>query len=201
MIGKDSSVAYTAENLRYGEPGTVGLPEFFAMSGDKVNDLEKMDTGVMLMNLLTLRKTYSDFLRVLFDPTTWKYTSADPCGYKDYYKNKGQIAATLLPSTMNWKIWESSKNLDSFAVIVHYHGPKCETDIQPFLSEGSVRVDSFRPFLEPCSEKKFHTNARNIARNTNGSCSEPTNKLSEIPICSRKKVFRDGAKNRRQNMR
>eukprot|EP00435_Cladocopium_sp_Y103_P007747 s1186_g2.t1 len=160
MLRNSTPLLFTERNITYAKPGTVGLPQFFAMSAELVqsSDREKMDTGVMLMNLVNLRKTHQDFVHFLFDDNnkTWRYSTSDPVRYKAYYRRKGKIVATLLPDTMNWKVfwdWDPSKKSDSDhsdPTIVHFHGPKCETGIQPFLSEGIVHHESFRSLLEQC---------------------------------------------------
>lgn len=155
MLG--NSTPLIEENISYAKPGTIGLPRFFAMSTDFVqrSDREQMDTGVMLMNLVNLRKTHQEFVHFLFDENkTWKYSTSDPIGYKAYYRGNGQFELSL-PYTMNWKVfWDGSKKSDLEQsldpVIVHFDGPKCETGIQPFLSEGIVQDESFRPLLEQC---------------------------------------------------
>lgn len=156
MLG--NSTLFTEENITYAKPGAIGLPRFFAMSTEFVqsSDREKMDTGVMLMNLVNLRKTHQEFVNFLFDENrTWKYSTSDPTGYKAYYRRNGKLEATFLPYRMNWKVfWDGSKKSDVEQsldpIIVHFHGPKCETGIQPFLSEGIVQDESFRPLLEQC---------------------------------------------------
>ena len=157
MLRNRTPLLFTERNITYAKPGTVGLPQFFAMSAELVrsSDREKMDTGVMLMNLVNLRKTHQEFIDFLFDHNkTWRYSASDPVRYKAYYRHKGKIVATLLPDTMNWKVfWDSDSSSDSDhsePTIVHFHGPKCETGIQPFLSEGLVQHESFRPLLEQC---------------------------------------------------
>lgn len=158
MLRNSTPLLFTERNITYARPGTLGLPQFFAMSAELVkgSDREKMDTGVMLMNLVNLRKTHQEFISFLFDNKTWKYSTSDPVRYKAYYRHKGKIAATFLPYTMNWKVFwdrdpsQSDSDHSSEPTIVHFHGPKCETGIQPFLSEGIVQHESFRPLLEKC---------------------------------------------------
>lgn len=151
---REATEATEAGETIYGKPGYLGLPEFFAMSTEfqQSSNRDKMDTGVMLMNLRNLQGTYQNFTDFLFDPNrAWDFNTADPCGYKSYYRNKGKLVATFLPHTMNWKFYWEQRDGDGDPVIMHFHGPKCDTDIVPFVFEGVIRFDQFRNMLEHCN--------------------------------------------------
>eukprot|EP00438_Fugacium_kawagutii_P027836 Skav201809 [mRNA] locus=scaffold1071:189146:190642:+ [translate_table: standard] len=147
------------EEITFAKPGTIGLPRFFAMSTEftQSSDMEQMDTGVIIMNLKTLRTTYEQFIDFLFDQNQpWSYSTSDPCKYNKFYRSSNKSVANFLPHNMNWKVFwaqgESSYFSDSHPVIVHFHGPKCKSAIEPFLEEGPVQVQyqKFEPLLERC---------------------------------------------------
>ncbi|CAJ1393570.1 unnamed protein product [Effrenium voratum] len=139
--------------LVYARPGSTGVPQYFAASSEleKSFNPDKVDTGVMLMNLRTLRESYGEYVKFLFErPQVWPFSKADPCAYTAFYKDKGKPLSSFLPFALNWKPWwEKSAEV----VISHFHGPKCESDIMPYVLEGKVMFEPFRGFLERCSQQ------------------------------------------------
>ena len=146
-------------DFKYAKPGTIGLPEYFAMGTEFVQSAnrEKMETGVMLMNIVMLRQSHAEYMDFLFNrKQTWKYSTADPTMYKAFYRRHKKVMATFIPHALSWKVfWKPSgeevsatRNFDP--VIIHFHGPKCD-DIVPFLTEGTVQYEGHRALLDACA--------------------------------------------------
>ncbi len=100
------------------QPSFLGLkPAFFASAPETTADsYEDLNTGVMLMNVKTLRDSLDDFLHYVVTkfPT---FVAYDQCAYKQYYAGRYD----LLRPEANWKpYWGWSEA----AEIVHFHGPK-----------------------------------------------------------------------------
>mmetsp|Transcript_74879 Transcript_74879/g.178754 ORF Transcript_74879/g.178754 Transcript_74879/m.178754 type:complete len:761 (+) Transcript_74879:59-2341(+) len=136
---------------QYAKPGHFGVPQFYAVSGEKnQNSAKDADTGVMLMNLPALRNTYKAFENFLFSDDHLLRGQADPAGYlKFYVDSNGQSMSAILPFNLNWKpFWKPNRN----AQIVQFYGPKCDTDILPFLQDGTVHFEPYRKMLTRCAE-------------------------------------------------
>lgn len=92
-------------------------PAFFCSAPETTQgDYKDLNTGVMLMNLHSLRESLDDFLHYIVTrfPTFIAY---DQCAYKQYYANRYDP----LSSEANWKpYWGWSDK----AEIIHFHGPK-----------------------------------------------------------------------------
>eukprot|EP00913_Durusdinium_trenchii_P003263 g3019.t1 len=148
------ALAHSTEYGTFTHP-SGGIPEFFSMATELIQsyNVEKTDTGVMLMNLRNLQKTYVNFTQFLFNrKKAWDYVPSDPCNYKAFYRsNKGKLLSGSLPFAMSWKPWWE---VSSDVLITHFHGPKCDSDILPYVYEGMVRFEPFRSFLEKCSKEK-----------------------------------------------
>ena len=146
-------------DFKYARPGTIGLPEYFATSTEFVqsSNREKMETGVMLMNMVMLRQSHAEYVDFLFNrKQSWKYSTADPTMYKAFYRKHKKVMATFIPPALSWKVFwkpsgeEVSATRSFDPVIIHFHGPKCD-DIVPFLTEGSVQYEGHRALMDACA--------------------------------------------------
>lgn len=92
-------------------------PKYFACAPEfDPNDWSNINTGVMIMNIKNLHKTYDEFLSFVRTNIN-KNWAWDQTGYNLFYKGK----ITKLPIEYNWKpYWGDSPSKK----IVHFHGPK-----------------------------------------------------------------------------
>eukprot|EP00968_Pinguiococcus_pyrenoidosus_P007416 scaffold492_cov257-Pinguiococcus_pyrenoidosus.AAC.47 len=136
-------------------PGQVGLPLFFSASSEMERRMDPayLNAGVMLLNMRNLRSTYADFLGFIFKDgdLDWDAGPGDQGAYKTFYaEGNGNPAASFLPFELNWKAyWERNER----ALIVHFHGPKCETDIIPYRALGKVVYRVFEMILGWCKTR------------------------------------------------
>ena len=136
----------------FAQAGHVGVPRYFSATGGMTRSTEpgEADTGVSLLNLQSLRDSYDEYLKFLFKhDNLLHFGPADPCGYLEFYIGQNHVVS-LLPFPLNWKpFWEPNRR----AQIVHFLGPKCNTDILPFLRHGTVRFEPFRSLLDKCASE------------------------------------------------
>lgn len=146
----------------YGRGDQSGLPQYFAASSEMEmsTDPEKMNAGVMILNMRNLRASYREFLSFILrrgeekGEFNWSSGPGDQGAYKEFYKvadgDRQVVHASFLPLTMNWKsYWPPSRS----ASIIHFHGPKCVRDILPFLRDRQVSVVEFYPLLTLCRSR------------------------------------------------
>lgn len=115
----DEFVLYTDCDVMFQRdpPLLMFRPEYFAcaLQRDR-SDPEDMNSGVMVMNLPTLRKDLPAFTESI----KRNFVSSgmlDQEAYREYYKGKYDV----MPPAYNWKpYWGVSAE----AHIVHFHGPK-----------------------------------------------------------------------------
>lgn len=97
---------------------------YFAVAGEFTpDDYEKMNTGVMLMNLTRLRDSagkFQDFIANNLE--TFKDEGWDQAAFRQFYRRPDgtRLWDTLRPE-LNWKpYWGNNPE----AAIIHFHGPK-----------------------------------------------------------------------------
>lgn len=104
-----------------------------------------------MRNMRNLRDVYMPFLEFILSSAyiTWELGPGDQGAFRTFFKADADntFLAGFLPFTLNWK---SYWPINSDALIVHFHGPKCESDILPFLEDRSVKFDLFRGILDKC---------------------------------------------------
>jgi hypothetical protein len=95
---------------------------FAVAAEDDPNVPERMNTGVMLIDVASLHKHSAQIRRYIADHLPeLVHISWDQHAYKTYFK---QLGWGVLPAELNWK---PSWGINPNARIVHFHGPK------PFL--------------------------------------------------------------------
>lgn len=140
--------------LKFAPPGQEGVPELFSMSAEieQVNEPAEYNAGVMLLNMEGMRRVYRGFLDFILssDDITWELGPGDQGAFKTFFRKENKPLASFLPTIFNWKAyWPPNPE----AVLVHFHGPKCETDIVPYLETGVATFKLFRGLLKRCVEK------------------------------------------------
>eukprot|EP00438_Fugacium_kawagutii_P008097 Skav222118 [mRNA] locus=scaffold1181:490907:492310:- [translate_table: standard] len=138
---------------QFGRPNEDGLPTYFSMSAEVGMVKKPMNAGVMLLNMLSLRDTYDSFLAFIVDSgdITWEIGPGDQGALMTFYRQtNGTPSYSFLPLEFNWKAYWP-KNPE--AALVHFHGPKCESDILPYFKKGEVRNPLFQHLLRICGKK------------------------------------------------
>ena len=110
-------------------------PKYFACSAqtNKLN-FTAFNTGVMLMNVKTLRESHTEFIKFITE-NLCNLPTFDQSAYQKFYKHKN----TKLPVRFNHKpYWGVDKN----AVILHFHGCKPTT----FASDVALKNLSYAPY-------------------------------------------------------
>ena len=141
-------------------PGKQGLPEFFSMSAGTKQVRRTQDSGVMLLNLLSLRSAYPAFARFILSNVSQSMLadSADQTGetggasdaYQIFFQSNGKSLAAFLPLEFSWKpYWPK----DPTVSVVHFLGPKCESDILPYINHRRVQVPLFKSLLQLCDQE------------------------------------------------
>ena len=142
--------------FNFSPAGKRGLPRYFSGSGETTHTKDPlfMNAGVMLMNMRSLRETYEKFLEFIFadDDLNWITGPGDQGAYKYFYSdnipnelNPAKPHSNFLPYALNWKAyWKYNRE----AAIIHFHGPKCDTDYEPFIDRGYVAVKVFEHLLK-----------------------------------------------------
>ena len=145
---------FTKGRWDYAPPGQPGLPLFLSASSEmsKSTRPEFLNAGVMLLNMRNLRDTYDAFKKFILssDDLHWPEGPGDQGAYKVFYRtDDGTPHANFLPWTLNWKTyWEPNPE----AKLIHFHGPKCKRDIEPFQRTGEVHMDVFKGILVACQK-------------------------------------------------
>ncbi|CAJ1414275.1 unnamed protein product [Effrenium voratum] len=137
------------EQQQFAKPGKPGLPRYFAMSAESEMKREAVNAGVMLWNLQSMRESYPSFLDFIVksDDITWPIGPGDQGALRTFYKR--DRAPSYLPYEFNWKAyWPPNPE----AILVHFHGPKCEHDILPYLKDGHINVSLFKFLLIRCGQ-------------------------------------------------
>jgi lipopolysaccharide biosynthesis glycosyltransferase len=94
-------------------------PTYFAVTSEiNIEDNLNMNSGVMVMNIENLQRTYQKFRRFIIKYLNhFAYLDYDQTAYRCYYHIEWQT----LPPEYNWKpYWEMNQD----AKILHFHGPK-----------------------------------------------------------------------------
>jgi len=117
----DPFVLYTDCDVLFIKPLDLSniLPTYFAVAAEvDIEDNLNMNTGVMVMNIENLQRTYQGFQRFVTKYLNhFAYLDYDQTAYRCYYHMEWQT----LPPQYNWKpYWGENPE----AVIVHFHGPK-----------------------------------------------------------------------------
>lgn len=135
------------------KPGTEGFPQFFSMSAETERIKEAVNAGVMLMNMVTMRDAYDSFLQFILSSgdITWEIGPGDQGALRTFFRDKdGRPLAAFLPFEFNWKAYWPK---NSEAAVVHFHGPKCEADILPYLNHGLINFPLFEFLLKHCKKE------------------------------------------------
>lgn len=120
----DRYILYTDVDIMF--IGAVELdqskPDLFASSTDwNINDWTRFSTGIMVMNIHTLRQQYPKFLKwIQKNNYNFKYTGMGPCdqgAWNTFYKGKNN----KLNQVYDWKPWWGRNDNAS---IIHFSGPK-----------------------------------------------------------------------------
>ena len=140
-------------------PGKQGLPEFFSMSSGTKRVRRTRDSGVMLLNMLSLRSAYPAFVRFILSSVSQSMLadSADQTGfggasdaYQSFFQSNGRSLAAFLPFEFSWKpYWPKNPEVS----VVHFLGPACERDILPYLSDRRVQFPLFKSLLQRCDQE------------------------------------------------
>eukprot|EP00438_Fugacium_kawagutii_P002253 Skav227469 [mRNA] locus=scaffold2491:369513:371036:+ [translate_table: standard] len=135
------------EQQSFAKPGQEGIPKFFAMSAETQMEKVAANAGVMLWNVPSMREAYPKFLEFITNSSdiTWPVGPGDQGALRTFFR--GERGPSYLPYIFNWKAYWPS---NPAAVLIHFHGPKCETDILPFLRTGEVRLPLFEGLLKMC---------------------------------------------------
>lgn len=133
----------------FAKPGQEGLPMFFAMSAESEMEKVAANAGVMLWNIQSMRETYPSFLDFIVKSgdITWPVGPGDQGALRTFYSDAH--GPSFLPYTFNWKAYWPR---NPAAVLVHFHGPKCEADMLPYLKDGHVRYPLFEFLLKRCHQ-------------------------------------------------
>lgn len=92
-------------------------PMYFACCSEiNSSNFEEFNSGVMLLNVANMLKTYDIFIDTI-DNNHYDYASYDQGALQSFYKNKVDKLSLLLNHKPYW-----GKNDN--ALILHYHGPK-----------------------------------------------------------------------------
>ncbi len=124
----DQYVLYTDVDVMFLSEVTDVLsnmfPQYFATAPESsLNNYNSMNSGVMLMNLETLRKTDAKFRDFMSEKIEKLVDMAwDQGAYKRFYKSRFfGFKWDKLPPEFNWKpYWHENP----VAKIIHFHGPK-----------------------------------------------------------------------------
>uniref|UniRef100_A0A7S1XX08 Nucleotide-diphospho-sugar transferase domain-containing protein n=1 Tax=Phaeomonas parva TaxID=124430 RepID=A0A7S1XX08_9STRA len=148
-----------------GRAGEGGLPRYFSASSEmqKSRLPGMLNAGVMLLNMRALRESYDAFRHFIFSSSSldWPAGPGDQGAYKTFYSEtsvtwswrKGRLTtctpiASFLPFELNWKTYWPRND---FARIIHFHGPKCQSDIIPYKTRAEVTMPVFKGILEDCA--------------------------------------------------
>lgn len=114
--------------------------EYFAVAREAQDaQSDRINSGVMLMNLAALRRTADAFYKFINEHLNeLKGEAWDQGAYQRFYRDDdGRPLWTWLPLEMNWRPYWGN---NSSARIVHFHGPK------PFQRDD---IDAVYPELKP----------------------------------------------------
>lgn len=98
----------------------IDAPEFLAAAPEfKIDDYSKFNSGVMLMNVNTLRSIHDEFIGGIKERLAgdFKYPAHDQESYNRFFRDR----YTRLPALYNWKAYWG---FNPDAIILHLHGPK-----------------------------------------------------------------------------
>jgi hypothetical protein len=115
----DEFVLYTdCDVIFLKQPSFLDLnPPYFASAPQTFqDDINDLNTGVMLMNVNQLRSDWTDFRNYIIKNFEG-FIAYDQGAYKTYYEGR----FNLLPSVANWKPYWGRNDA---AEIIHFHGPK-----------------------------------------------------------------------------
>ena len=117
----DPYVLYTDCDVLFLKPLGLNdvLPTYFAVAAEiDIKDNLNMNSGVMIMNIENMQRTYQGFRRFTIKYLNhFAYLDYDQTAYRCYYHIEWQ---TLAPE-YNWKpYW----GMNHDAIILHFHGPK-----------------------------------------------------------------------------
>ncbi len=135
LLREDEYVLYTDCDVVFlrdpvplfqGTSSIACAPQMFRGNRDDLN------SGVMWMNVRSLRHDLPDFRRIIRD-TIQTYSGWDQEAYRLVYKNR----YSLLNDEWNWKpYWGRNDE----AVLIHFHGPK------PQIARSILETDGFQTF-------------------------------------------------------
>ncbi len=127
-LGETGKVFYTDCDVIFRaevEPDLDACPcRYFGVAPEfSADDYEKMNTGAMLMNVSTLRKSLPEFRRFIIEQMeNLRTDSWDQSAYRRFYRAAdGARLWEKLPATLNWKPYWGDY---ATAKIIHFHGPK-----------------------------------------------------------------------------
>ena len=135
----------------FAEAGEEGLPAFFALAREKdpmdsEKEKDSVSAGVVMINMESMKDIYSVFLSFLFQRIRHNGLEDSASLWTSFPDGKASIAS-FLPYEFSWKAhWPSNPN----APVVHFSGPKCESDILPFVQYGHVNSQVFEASLKSC---------------------------------------------------
>ena len=155
ILGKQYGRAKAANDFASGRrhfsptPGQ-GLPLFMSASSEmqKSKDPKYLNAGVMVLSMRSLRDTHAAFLDfILGSDIEYPTGPGDQGAIKSFYSRGGKYQINFLPWAYNYKsYWGFSRS----AAIIHFHGPKCQEDIVPYMESGVVRMEVLRGLLRKC---------------------------------------------------
>jgi len=108
-------------------------PEYFAICPEfNENDFISFNSGVMLINVNNMYKTYNDFTYFM-ESNNYNFCAYDQGALQTYYAFKQDKLPIYFNHKTYWNIKENVK-------IIHYHGPKYD-NILNYLNNINEKVD------------------------------------------------------------
>jgi lipopolysaccharide biosynthesis glycosyltransferase len=127
-LGETERIFYTDCDVIFRDEVTDELDrchcEYFAVAPEfSVGDYEQMNTGAMLMNIVSLRESLPRFREFVVDQMpALRMDAWDQSAYRRFYRGPDGIRLwDELPASLNWKPYWGDY---SKAKIIHFHGPK-----------------------------------------------------------------------------
>lgn len=108
-------------------------PEYFAICPEEnQDDFISFNSGVMLLNVNNMYRTYNDFI-CFMELNNYNFSAFDQGALQTYYANKQDKLPLYFNHKPYWNIKENVK-------IIHYHGPKYD-NIFKYLNNINDRID------------------------------------------------------------
>ena len=151
VLYADTDVAFLRD-VRREDFGAGADPAYFTMGAEFMEPPIYGNAGVMLLNLIGLRRTYAAFADWTFSDANvrrglhfGKFGPGDQGAYAEFYE--GAFAVVRSPS-FNWRPYWRARWADP--AILHFHGPKPD-DYREALGGGAAKPPlAWRAILKRC---------------------------------------------------